>query len=38
MRNIISHQYGNVDNKIVFETITEELEKDVREFIKCIRK
>ena len=37
MRNIIAHEYGRVDDKIVFEAITEELEKDVREFIKNIK-
>lgn len=38
MRNIISHQYGKVDDEIVFEAITEELDKDVREFIGCTEK
>lgn len=38
MRNIISHQYGTVDDEIVFESITEELKKDVRNFIKNIKK
>ncbi len=37
MRNIISHQYGNIDDEIVFESITKELEKDVREFIENIK-
>jgi len=37
MRNIISHQYGNLDDEIVFESITRELEKDVREFIENIK-
>ena len=36
MRNIISHQYGKIDDEIVFEAITEELEKDVKEFISLI--
>lgn len=34
MRNIISHQYGKIDDEIVFEAITEELDKDVKNFIK----
>ena len=34
MRNIIAHEYGKIDDKIVFEAITEELERDVKEFIK----
>ena len=37
MRNIISHQYGKVDDEIVFTAITEELDKDVRDFIECIK-
>jgi uncharacterized protein YutE (UPF0331/DUF86 family) len=36
MRNIIAHEYGQVDDELVFEAITEQLEKDVREFIKSI--
>lgn len=36
MRNIIAHKYGKIDDEIVFESITEELEKDVKEFIKKI--
>ena len=36
MRNIIAHEYGKVDDELVFESITEELEKDAREFIKKI--
>lgn len=38
MRNILAHEYGTVDDEIVFNSITEELEKDVREFIKDIKK
>lgn len=38
MRNIISHQYGSIDDGIVFNSIKEELGKDVREFIGIIRK
>ena len=36
MRNIIAHEYGKVDDELVFEAITEQLEKDVKEFIKSI--
>lgn len=36
MRNIISHQYGKVDEEIIFETIREELDSDVRKFIKIL--
>lgn len=38
MRNIISHEYGKVDDEIVFEAVTEQLEKDVNEFIKNMKK
>ncbi len=37
MRNIIAHKYGKIDDKIVFEAITEELERDVKEFIGEIK-
>ncbi|MFH1585670.1 MAG: DUF86 domain-containing protein [archaeon] len=36
MRNIISHQYGKIDDSQVFHSITEELIPDVQEFIKCV--
>ena len=38
MKNIISHQYGKIDDEIVFESISEELEKDVRAFIGKVKK
>jgi len=38
MKNIISHLYGKVDDEIVFEAITENLKKDVKEFIDSVRK
>lgn len=38
MRNIIAHEYGSIDDEIVFHSITEELEKDAREFIREIKK
>ena len=37
MRNIISHQYGKIDDEIVFAAITQELDDDAREFIKSIK-
>ena len=37
MRNILAHQYGEVDDEMVFNSITEELEQDVNEFIKNIK-
>jgi uncharacterized protein YutE (UPF0331/DUF86 family) len=38
MRNILAHDYGVVDDEIVFESITGELEKDTTEFLKNIRR
>ena len=38
MRNILAHQYGEVNDQIVFEAITENLEDDVNDFIKSIKK
>jgi uncharacterized protein YutE (UPF0331/DUF86 family) len=38
MRNIIAHQYGNVDDELVFESITDELITDVGEFITHLQK
>jgi len=37
MRNIIAHEYGSVDDEIVFHAITEDIKKDVKEFIKSIK-
>ena len=37
MKNIISHQYGKIDDEIVFEAINEELEKDVKRFITSVQ-
>lgn len=38
MRNFLAHKYGAVDDELVFNALTEELEKDVNEFIKEIKK
>jgi uncharacterized protein YutE (UPF0331/DUF86 family) len=38
MRNIIAHEYGKVDDELVFEAITTELVKDVRDFLREIKK
>ena len=38
MRNILTHQYGTINDEIVFGAIKEEIGKDVREFIDCIEK
>ena len=37
MRNILAHEYGIVDDKVVFHSITEEIVKDVEEFIKDVK-
>ena len=38
MRNIIAHEYGNIDDELIFETISNELKKDVEDFIDNIEK
>jgi len=38
MRNIIAHQYGKVDDELVFEAVTEQLIPDVKEFIDQIER
>ena len=38
MRNILAHEYGEVNDEIVFNSISEELVKDAREFIKEVKK
>ena len=37
MRNVIAHEYGEIDDSLVFDSIKEELEKDIGEFINLIR-
>jgi uncharacterized protein YutE (UPF0331/DUF86 family) len=36
MRNVIAHEYGRIDDNLVFESLTEQLEKDINEFISMI--
>lgn len=36
MRNILAHEYGEVDDAIIFHAISEELRKDTEEFLKNI--
>jgi uncharacterized protein YutE (UPF0331/DUF86 family) len=36
MRNILSHQYGNIDDEIVFDSICQ-LDKDMKEFIELAK-
>jgi len=37
MRNILAHEYGTTDDEIVFDSITDELGRDVKEFIQQIK-
>ncbi|MEW5956018.1 MAG: DUF86 domain-containing protein [Candidatus Micrarchaeota archaeon] len=38
MRNIIAHDYGSVDDELVFHAVANELEKDVKEFVAKARR
>lgn len=38
MRNFIVHEYGEIDDEKVYNAITEELEKDVGDFVKCLER
>ena len=38
MRNIIAHEYGRIDNELVFHSLVEELIPDAQEFIGSINK
>jgi len=38
MRNIIAHEYGKIDDDLVFESITKEIIRDANEFIRLIKK
>ena len=38
MRNILAHEYGEVDDEVVFYAITKELTQDVQEFIKFVKR
>ena len=38
MRNILAHEYGNIDDEIVFHSITKELQLDVGEFIGNVKR
>ncbi len=37
MRNIIAHEYGKIDDRLVYEVVTGQLEKDTREFIRSVK-
>ena len=38
MRNIIAHEYGKIDDEMVFESLKEQLIPDIEEFIRQIKK
>ena len=38
MRNILCHEYGKIDDKLVYHAITEEIEYDINDFIKSIER
>jgi len=38
MRNIIAHQYGKINDRIIFHSITEELKDDVKKFVNSVSK
>ena len=38
MRNIIAHEYGKVDDQLIFQAIKEELIQDVQKFIQSTEK
>lgn len=37
MRNVIAHQYSNIDDEIIYHSIKEELGNDTKEFIEKIK-
>lgn len=37
MRNWLAHEYGKIDDEIVFNAIKDELEKDTSEFISIVK-
>ncbi len=37
MRNIVTHEYGKVDDVLVFDSLKNELERDVSEFTEAIK-
>ena len=33
MRNVLAHQYGNINDTIIFNALSEEIERDIGEFV-----
>jgi uncharacterized protein YutE (UPF0331/DUF86 family) len=38
MRNVIAHEYGEIDDELVFESVNDELIRDTKEFIHAIKR
>ena len=38
MRNILAHEYGKINDEMVFESLKEQLIPDIKEFINQIKK
>ncbi len=38
MRNFIAHQYGQINDKLVYAAITKELDEDIKKFISIVEK
>ena len=38
MRNIIAHEYGKIDDEIIYRAVSEELEEDIEEFVLEVNK
>ena len=38
MRNILAHEYGTVNDEILFQAVHEELAKDAMEFIRSVKR
>lgn len=38
MRNVLAHEYGKIDDWLVFNSLTEELKRDITEFIDNIKR
>jgi len=38
MRNVLAHEYGTVNDELVFHSLTEELERDIKGLIQSVKK
>lgn len=37
MRNILAHEYGQIDDKLVFHAITKQIERDARDWVNQLQ-